>query len=154
MSYLKQLNDLSKQAESVMEEYFLDKAPKLPKNIRQLIAKVAPWLTLIVVILNVPIILSLLGLSFFAPLMPFAMAANVGYGLFWILDLVYIILVWAISIKALPLLFKFKRQGWQLLFLNMLISIAYYLVTFDLISLVLGTLIGGYILFQIRSEYK
>ena len=60
-SYLKQLEDL-------LSEYLVKKAPALPANIKEAIVNFAPWVTLVVLILTLPVVLAVFGLgAFFAP---------------------------------------------------------------------------------------
>lgn len=59
-----------------------------------------------------------------------------------------------LTLAALPGLFGRRIIGWQLLFYATLVSGVFSLLGGSIVSAILGTLIGLYILFQVRSLYK
>ena len=140
------------QLEDMLQEYLVKKAPAMPENIKEILVKFIPWINLIFVILGLPILLALFGLS--AMMTPFAMMGGyggTGFGIvFQILTLVTIV----VEIMALPGLFKKTEQGWRLSFYATLISLVTGLFGGNIVSALLGTIISLYILFQIRSYYK
>ena len=56
--------------EVTLNEYLVDKAPfQLPKNVKEIIVKFAPYLSILGVVMGIPAILALLGAgAFLAPL--------------------------------------------------------------------------------------
>ncbi len=145
------------QLEDQLKVYFADKAPALPENIKELIVKFAPWLTIIGVVMGAFAFLALIGLgAFMVPLgtiggmmsgQPFA-----GFG--YIVTTVVtglIVVMEAISISGL---FKRAKSAWNIMFYVSLVNVVNNLVHFDLIGLVLGAVISWYFLFQVRSYYK
>ncbi len=142
------------QLEDVLELYLVKKAPfQIPANIREVIVKFGPYITLVLMVLALPVILVALGLS--AVLLPMVGAvAGVTTGIMATVGLVFAIASLVLEALALPGLFKRSKVGWNFLFYSILVSAVGSLVTFQILSLIISTLISLYILFQIRSYYK
>lgn len=141
-------NDIIK----TMEEWFA-KFPAIPKNGRDVLAKIAPWLALIFGILG--ILVGISGLGIFTMLSPFAYMGGAGamYGTGFLSALIY--LVGSILLLAsYPGLKARKYNGWKLLFWSEAVNLVGGLVSLAIVSAVIGALIGFYLLFQIRSYYK
>jgi hypothetical protein len=141
------------QLESKLKLYLVDKAPAIPKQWRELIVKIAPWLSVIMAVMALPAILAAFGLT--AALKPFAYVGGFGYGgagftLGWIFTLVIMVL----EVSAIPGLFKRTKGAWSLLFYATLLTAVQNLIFFNLGSLIIGTLLGLYILFQVKEYYK
>ena len=132
-----------------LDYYLVQKAPfQIPPNGRELIVRLGPWITLILMILILPVVLFALGLG--TMLMPFAGPVYaVGFGYAAILA----ILQFGLMVAALPGLFARRRSGWTLLFYSELLHIVTSLLG-GLVGGLLGGLIGLYILFQIRTLYR
>lgn len=143
------------QLEVMLDEYFGKKAPALPQNAKEIIVKIAPYLTILSVILTLPAILLLLGLSsFVAAIAPLSGAGVIPSGpLVWLGTLLLIPSV-ILEVMAIPGLFARSKQAWTYMYWAQLISIVSSLVQFNIIGAVLGALIGFYLLFQIKSFYK
>jgi hypothetical protein len=140
-----------KDLESQLELYFGKKAPPIPANLKELIVKFAPWITLILMILLAPVILAALGLS--AVLLPVSVFAGSSSGLMGMISLIGSIAVLVLELVALPGLFKRQLQGWRFLYYSVLVNAVVSLVSFNIIGGIIGTLLGLYILFQIKSYY-
>ncbi len=140
------------QLEKTLDVYFGQKAPALPKNIREILVKIAPYLVLIGVIFSIPAVLALLGLG--AIFTPLSLGLGVRYGYGYILGIVFLIVSLVLSVMALPGLFKRQRRAWQLMFYSSLLSAVHSLLILSLGSLIIGTLLSWYILFQVKSLYK
>lgn len=142
------------QLEDMLDLYLVKKAPfQIPANIKEIIVKFGPYITLVLMVLVLPVILVALGLS--AVLLPMVGAvAGVTTGIMATVGLVFAIATLVLEAIALPGLFKRSKVGWNFLFYSILVSAVGYAVTFQIFSLVIGTLISLYILFQIRSYYK
>lgn len=134
-----------------MEGFFL-KLPALPKNVKDFIAAVIPWVALVFGALGLLGSLAALGIGTFA--LPFAfMAKGVNlYGIF-ALSMVFSLVVAALTLIAGFQLLKRKILGWKLLFWAELIGAVGSLLTFSLSGLVFA-FIWFYILFQIKAYYK
>lgn len=140
------------QLENTLAEYFIKKAPALPENIKELLVQFAPWLTVLGVIFGIPAVLSLFGIGNMAPYAYYGMR-GFGGGTFMLAGL-FMAAALALQAMAISGLFAHSRQGWQYLFYAMLVNVVYWLITFNLGALVIGSLLGMYLLFQVRSYYK
>jgi hypothetical protein len=136
-------------------EDFFKKAPALPANWREGLVKVTPWLALIFGVLGVLGALSAVGvLTAIAPLSVFSGAAGVAsYG-----GTVVAAWIWlaasVLLLAAYPGTKARKYSGWSLLFWSVVVNTLGSVVAGELVSAVLGALIGFYFLFQIKSYYK
>ncbi len=139
------------QLETTLNEYFGNKAPQLPRNIKDIIVKIAPYLVILGVIVSIPAILALFGLS--ALLAP-AMLLGGGWTIVGIVSLVTLIATVVLEALAIPGLFAKKKSAWNKLFWVSLIGIVSSLVSGNLVSLIVGTAINWYVLFQVRSYYR
>jgi hypothetical protein len=132
------------------------KIPALPKQWKDLLVSIAPWLSLVGGILMVLSAVSLLGLGSF--LSPFALFAGAGgFAVMWIVAAVLLLVGGVIELMAFSPLKAGKVKGWNLLFyglvLNALSSVVRLSVS-EIISAVIGFLIGYYFLYQVKSYYK
>lgn len=138
--------------ENTLKVYFVDKAPfQLPPAVKEAIVQFGPWITLVLLILALPVIFAALGLT--AVLMPFSAASGAHTEINY-LSVILSVIVLILEGLALPGLFRRSKSGWNLLFYSSIVSAIDNLITFNIGGLVLGLLIGWYILFQIRSYYK
>ena len=144
-SYLKDL-------ENSLETYFLHKAPKMPQEIQDLIVKFGPWLLLLMLIISVVGLLSAFISGTF--IMPFAYAAGQTVGLMFTVSWVLSIVILVIDALALPGLFRRDIKAWRLLFLGTLIAIVQYVVSLNILGLIIASAISFYILFQIKHNYR
>lgn len=144
-SYLSQL-------ENLLDDYLVKKAPSLPKGLTDFIVAVLPYLTIIFLILALPLILALIGVS--ALVMPFSLVGGLGTGFSYIASIIVTILTVILEIMALPGLFSRQKRSWTLLYYVALIGGINSILSLNLWGLVIGTGISLYILFQIKSHYK
>jgi hypothetical protein len=140
------------QIESTLDLYFNKKAPQLPANIKEAIVKYGPYITLVLLVLSLPFILGLLGLS--ALFMPAAALGGARFGLTYMLGVILMLVQLGLEVWALPGLFKRQKSGWDKLFYSSLVSVVYNLVSMNLFGLIIGAMISFYFLFQVRSYYK
>jgi hypothetical protein len=140
------------ELELLLNEYFGKKAPQLPPGVKEAIVKYGPWITLVLLILSLPLILGLLGLSAF--LSPFAMMGGVNAGFGYILSMIFLVISLVVEAMAIPLLFKREKKGWNLMFYSTLLNAVYNLISLNIGGLIIGCLISFYVLFQVREYYK
>jgi len=135
-----------------MVEPLFASLPKLPKNARETLVKIAPWLALIFGVLGVLAGVAGFGiLSFFSPV---AVATGVqGYG-FGFVSAIVLLVSSVMMLAAYPGLNKKSMSGWNLLFWSEVLNLAYGILSMSIVSGIIGALIGFYILFQIKSYYK
>jgi hypothetical protein len=137
------------QLETTLEGVFVKKLPALPANVKEIIVKFSPWIALVGLVMTLPTLLAALGLTGM-------MSGYLGYGyrfgysISWWISIASMVLM-AI---ALPGLFKRKMSAWKLMFYSSLVMAVYNLITMNLGSLIIGTGISLYILFQVKSYYK
>jgi len=82
-------------------------------------------------------------------------------GLFFYLSIAVLALSGALLLLATPGLKAMKKAGWDLLFYGLLVNLVYGVVVVftdygtlgDLFGAALGSLIGAYLLFQVRSQF-
>ena len=143
------------QLESTLEEYFGKKAPALPQGVKDFIVKIAPYLTIIGLILTIPAILLLVGLGSFATVLaPIGGAQSVtSVPTMWV-GILLLIPVVVLEAMAVPGLFAKKISGWRYVFWAQLISLVSNLVQLNIIGAIIGAIIGFYFLFQIKNSYK
>ena len=142
------MNDLNK----TLQTYFLDKAPTMPADIQKLIVQYGPYLILVGTVISAVGLLSAFG--FMSSVSPYRgmMAAYGGgaYQLYLIMGIASVTL----SAIALPGLFKRSMQGWTYMFYNTILGSIMNIVTLNFIGLIIGSGLGFYILYQVKSHYK
>lgn len=146
------------QLEEIGVEYLVKKAPfHIPVGLKDLIVKLAPYITIIMLIMLIPVVLALLWLGSY--IWGWAMMREYGYGygswktMFYVTSILSLIVL-VLEALAIPWLFKVKKQWWNLLFYAQLISVISTLISGNIVSAVISLVIGMYVLFQIRSYYK
>lgn len=140
------------QLEDTLELYLVKKAPAMPEAWKKVIVKLAPWITLILLILALPAILAVFGLG--AILTPFSFLGGVRYGFNYMASLVFSVITIILEAMAIPGLFKRSEKGWRLVYYATLVGAVESLLTFNIGGLIIGTGISLYILFQVKSHYK
>lgn len=125
--------------------------PALPKGGREFFVMILPWVALILGALGVLRTISSFGLfSYFSPYMALGGVDAVGRGMIIvILGLVSSVLL----LMAFPGLNAKKSKGWKLIYYSEIVSLVSSIVIFSLGGILI-TLIGFYILYQVKSYYK
>lgn len=143
------------QLEETLDEYFGKKAPALPKEAKELLIKVAPYLAILSAILMLPSLLLLLGLggltTMFAPfggVRAVSMVPTMWVGILLLIPSA------VLNIMAIPGLFSRAKIAWTYMYWAQLISLVSSLVQLNIVGAVVGALVGFYILFQVKSFYK
>lgn len=156
--------------ENALDGIFGEKSSiQLPKNIKDFLVKVAPWLALLS---------GVFGLWSAYTLWRWAHRANdivdglndlyginmrtstVELGLWFWLSIIMMVVFAVLALLAFPGLKAKKKIGWNLMFYSLVASVAYGVVslfydgTGSLLGAVVSAIIGAFILFQIRSHYK
>lgn len=143
--------------ENTLNEWFVKKAPfQLPKGLKDFIVAVAPWLSLIGGVLAILAALAIFGLgSMVAPLTMYGGAAYAAsFASTYMISLAVLGVAGILELLAFPGLRKRSIKGWRLLFYANLVWAVSELVNFQLLSFVLGVVVGLYFLFQVREYYK
>ena len=143
-----------RQFEAFLDEYMVKKVPfHIPQGGKDFLVKVAPYLILIFSVLSIPVILAALGISMFAT--PFMMLG--GYGYYGVLGFVIgllTLIVMIMQLTAVSGLFARSRKAWTTLYHVSLIELLINLISWNVVGGIIGSIIGWYILFQVKSEYK
>lgn len=140
------------QLEGTLYEYLHNRTPHLPNEWKELLVKIAPYITILFVVLSIPVILAAIGVgAFFSPFMALGGGIQAVAG-FSIAIIFYIISV-VLEGLAIPGLFARNKRAWQLMYYSALVNAIYNFVTFNLFGFLIGTVISLYLLFQIKSYY-
>jgi len=137
---------------NTLDLYFGKKAPTMPENIKELIVKYSPYLSIIMLVLTLPAILFAFGIT--GLIMPFAYANSFRTGFSFSFSALISLVAMALEIAAIPGLFKRTKKSWEYLFYASLVGLLSSLLSLNLSSLIIGGVISFYILFQVRSYYK
>ncbi|MCL5091529.1 MAG: chromate transporter [Patescibacteria group bacterium] len=141
------------ELEKMLDEYLVKKAPfTLPDRWREVIVKFAPYVNLILIILALPALLALFGLG--SVMAPFSYLGGLHVGFAYTLGLVVAAVAVVLNALAIPGLFKRSKQGWNYLYYATLVGVIDNVVHFNVGSLIIGSLLSLYILFQVRGYYK
>lgn len=164
-----------KAIENKLDELLVKKAPfQLPENGRKMLVSALPWLALIGGVLSVLAAWGVYQLATWAN--TWMNAANelgglYGYSgyttayatnapLLWI-SLLIILVQGIMFFMAFSPLKAHKKKGWDMLFwvslLNIVYAVVYVVAAPNVMSLIfslIGSLIGLYLLFQVRSHYS
>ena len=136
---------------AMMEEWF-SKLPSIPVNGKQTIVGITPWIALIFGVLGVAGGLAGLGLlTAFSPFM--ALSNGFGGAAGSLISSALSLAAAVLLLVAFPGTKAHKMQGWKMLFYSEAVSVLASIVIFS-VSGVLFSLIGFYLLFQIKSYYK
>jgi hypothetical protein len=140
------------QFEDILDGFFGEKLPALPMEVKEFLVKFGPWLIVVSVILMLPAIFAALGLGAIA--VPFAYLGGIRSGFNFSLGLIFALVIFVLNIMALPGLFGRKMSAWRLLFYSSLVMAVENLLSMNLSGLVVGSVIGWYVLFQIKGLYN
>lgn len=162
--------------ESALDDVFGKKASyQLPKDIKNLLVTLAPWLALIGGVLGVFSAYNMWkwahranqAIETFNTMLGGALKdivpkQDVSLGLMFWLSIAMTLLFAVLALLAFPGLKAQKKVGWNLMFYSLIANVAYGVVslfysgggfgTFGMA--VISSVIGTYILFQVREHYK
>jgi len=142
-----------KELESTLEKYFLDKAPKLPEDLQNLIVQYGPFVLLIFVIIAGLNFISIFGFSA-AFINPIRALAGPTLGGWYQIYLVFTAVILVLEALALPGLMNKKMSGWKYMFYATLVALVQSIITFNIAGLIVGSGLTFYILYQIKHHYK
>jgi hypothetical protein len=145
------------QLEKYFENLFLKKISwQLPTKAREVIVKIAPWVTLIVLIVSIPAVLVIFGIGSVAT--GLAAYSGVFWGGRYYLSLIVLIIELVLMAMSISGLIKRELRGWKLVYYGELVSVVYAIISAyslgNLISSLIGAAIGLYVVFQIKSYYR
>ncbi len=154
-----------RKLESTMAEWYA-KAPHLPKNGQDWIAKNVWWLVMIGAILGAFAVISILWVTVVGVVMltgfgGLAGAALGGLALVMAIVTLAFTAMWVVLAgMAVKPLRAGEKKGWDLLFISLLLNAVVVAITFifsvdvgGLLSGVIGLALGGYVLFEVRKHF-
>lgn len=137
---------LVNQLEALLDDYMIKKAPfQIPMNGKEILAKIAPYLVILGIVMAIPATLFVLVIS------PFAIFTGGGLH---IVGFLFSLAALVLEAIALPGLFKRTHASWRFMFYASIVSILGSLISLNLVGAALGAVIGWYILFQVKEVYK
>jgi hypothetical protein len=157
--------------ENQLEDIFVKKAPPLSPGGKKAIIEYLPWINLFLGLVALYTAYALWHWAHVAnKLIDYANSLASAYGVQHVAGTRMSFMVWvslavlfaqaAIYIVAFPALRERRKSGWDLLFYAMLLNIVYGVVVLfsdygagNLVGSLIGSAIGLYFLFQIRSGY-
>lgn len=161
-----------KTVEKQLDEIFVKNAPKLPEGGKKWLVKYLPWITLILGILSLLAAINTwrwanTSVQLIDAANQLAQTYGIDTDLNRLTVWIWISLI-ILTIQALLYIFAFsplknlKKSGWNLVFYVALINIIYAVVLLfsdyggvgSFIFSMIGSAVGLYLLFQIRSHYK
>jgi hypothetical protein len=142
------------QLNKTLEMYLVKKAPALPKNIKEILVKFAPWISVVMVIVGLPAVLALFGLGAMMYSIPYTAYGMYRAGGGFSFAVLFLVGTLALQALSVPGLMKRKMMGWNFLYWGVWLNAIYSLLNYQIMSLVVGTLISLYLLFQVKSYYK
>lgn len=145
------ITDHADRLSTKLESFFVGSLPALPDGIKEFIVKVAPYLTVFMMILLLPVLVAGLGLG--AVLTPFSFLGGMGSGFGFILSLVFAFGSLILNFMAIPGLFKRQKKSWKLVYYATLLSLLDDLFMLRLGGLLVSFLLSFYILFQVKGKY-
>ncbi len=138
--------------EKELAPIFLEKLPAFPDEVKEVVVKIAPWLTLIGAIFGAFGVLAAIGLGGFLSVASIGVAAYGSLWQYWV-SIIGLGIVVALYAMAFSPLRARQRRGWNFLYYALLVNLVVWLVTFSLVSLVIGGFLGFWILFQVREKF-
>lgn len=139
--------------------------PHLPENFRKWLADNIWWLVLIGVILSLFVVIPTFGVLLFGGAVLTSVYGaqsmyNGGVFVWALFALMFVVADLVLSALAIAPLKTYRKLGWSLLFLVVLLNVLSTVLTFvanfsfgGLLSGLIGAAIGGYFLFEIRSYF-
>lgn len=149
---MEQLKTFEKKVDALGQLYLVKKAPfQLPENIKEIIVKYGPYLSLLFLILSLPAVLAAFGLG--AIFAPFRYFGNVHFSFYYLLSITISLVGLILNAIALPGLFKRQLSAWRFVWYASVLSILNSLLGLHLISALISVLVSFYFLYQIKSLY-
>jgi len=144
--------------EQILEEYLVKKAPfQLPKNVKEIIVKFAPYLAILGVVMGIPGVLALLGAgTILAPLgfVGGMMTGRPFLGMGYLVSIIFLGAMVVLEALAIPGLFSRSKKAWTFIYWSALVGVVQNIISFNIGGLVIGGLILMYFLFQVKEYYK
>lgn len=161
-----------KPLETALDELFVKKAPALPPGGKKALVQYLPWINLVFGVLTLFAAWGLYNAAHAVnSLVDYANNLSAAYGGSKVVTSHLTFIVWlaiatlaiegVLYIAAFPATRDHKKSGWDLMFYALLVNLVYGVVAAftsyggagRLVGAIIGSAIGGYLLFQIRASY-
>ena len=136
--------------ENELEPIFLGKFPPFPDNVKELLVQYGPYLILIGAILGLLGLLTAFGIGTAA--LGIGMASY-GSGFSFYVGIVLATVMMIMYLMAFSPLRARKKAGWNLMYYALLLSLISSLLQLAILSVIIGGVLGFWVLFQIRDKY-
>ena len=136
--------------ENELEPIFLGKFPPFPDNVKELLVQYGPYLILIGAVLGLLGLLAAFGIGTAA--IGIGMASYGGRFSFYV-GIVLAIVMMIMYLMAFSPLRARKRAGWNLMYYALLLSLVSNLLQMAILAVIIGGVLGFWVLFQIRDKY-
>lgn len=147
----KEVKNWLDELEIKLEEVFTKKVWQLPTKVRDIIVKILPYLSVLALLVMIPMVLSLIGLTM---LSPFAYMGGFRAGVGYSISIIFALVMGVLAIVIIPGLFKKEKKAWKIMYWMSLVNAVLTLMRMDLGELIIGTGLTWYVLFQIKGYYK
>jgi len=141
-----------KQLDETLDLYLKQKAPAIPQDIKDLIVSFAPWINILLMLLAVPALIGILGLS--TRVNRWAYWSGTGMGMTYYISMALLGLTLLLRGMAIPGLLSRNIKGWQFVYYSIYVDAVHSLLSYNIVGAIIGALIGLYVLFQIKDAYK
>lgn len=145
-----------KKLETILEEYLVKKAPQLPESWKEVVVKLAPYLTIVGIVFGIPAFLALLGLGTF--MAPIGLAGGMMTGKLFLgnyfTNVLFLGVMILLESLAIPGLFSRSKKAWNFIYWAALVGVVQNVVSFNVGGLIIGSLLSLYFLFQVKEHYK
>ena len=138
------------------DEYCITRAPfQIPESVREFLVKFGPYAMIAFPILSLLAYFNLYRV--YSQFPPYAMMLGSTVS-FWTqivsISLLITLIALGFQIKAFSGLMARKKEGWEYTVYATLISLIPSLINVRILSLIIGFVVGMYILFQLKYMYK
>ncbi len=143
------------QIHKILRDWFVGKAPALPKDTIDMITKYLAYIQLIPVILAIINIFGVLNIfNFYGAYNTYSYIFNTQNPIILIARIGLLILTIVFGILSYSPLKKLQYSGWKYFYWGVWVNLALSLLVFDVFSILIGGGIGFYVAMQIESRYK
>lgn len=155
MKKSKDIKNFLADFENTLEEYMVNKAPfSIPEDIKKLIVDYGPYVLILKIILQIPSVLSIFGLTlFFSPFSPVG-PYRFYLGFNYTLAMIILGVILVIESLAVPSLLRKEEKGWRLVFYSSLLGLLVSFFYGGVFGGLIAALIFWYVLFQIKDYYR
>ncbi|SEI77886.1 hypothetical protein SAMN04487995_2170 [Dyadobacter koreensis] len=136
--------------ENELEPIFLGKFPPFPDDVKEFLVKYGPYFILVAAVFMLFGLLAAFGIGTAA--IGIGVVAY-GSGFMMYIGLLIAAIIAIIYLMAFSPLRARKKAGWNLMYYALILSLLSSLIQLALLSVLIGGVLGFWVLFQIRDKY-